>query len=232
MPIAAVLYAISVAIAVVFGAAASAGQASAHTTAHTAAQSAGGFHATVSAVDPATRAGMIGVSWRTGCPVAIEDLRIIRMSYWGFDGAVHPDGELMVNKDVADQLTAAFRTMFNARFPIGQMQLIEHYGGSDDASMAADNSSAFNCRPVTGGGSFSVHSYGRAIDINTIENPYMKGSIVLPVAGAKFLDRADVRPGMIVAGDPTVAAFAAIGFDWGGSWTSPRDCQHFEAPAG
>lgn len=228
MPIAALLNAITVAIALVFGAAASAGQANAHTTAQPAAD----FHATVSAVDPATRAGMIGVSWRTGCPVAIDDLRIIRMNYWGFDGAVHPDGELMVNKDVAGQLTAAFRTMFDAGFPIRQMQLIEHYGGSDDASMATDNSSAFNCRPITGGGGFSLHSYGRAIDINTIENPYVKGSVVLPAAGEEFLDRADVRPGMIVAGDPTVAAFAAIGFDWGGSWTSPKDYQHFEAPAG
>jgi len=228
MPLAAVLYAISVAIALVFGAAASAGQAPGPATA----LSAAGFHATVSAVDTATRAGMIGVSWRTGCPVAIDDLRIIRMTYWGFDGAVHPAGELMVNSGVADQVTAAFRTMFDARFPIRQMRLIEHYGGSDDASMAADNTSAFNCRPITGGGGLSVHSYGRAIDVNTVENPYVKGTVVLPAAGEEFLDRADVRPGMIVAGGPTVAAFAAIGFDWGGSWNSPKDYQHFEAPGG
>jgi D-alanyl-D-alanine carboxypeptidase len=119
--------------------------------------------------------------------------------------------------------------MYEARFPIRRMEPVDKYGGSDDASMAADNTSAFNCRPITGTTDrWSNHSYGRAIDINTIENPYVKGGTVLPPAGAAYLDRGDVRPGMIVAGDVVTTAFAAEGFGWGGDYTSLKDYQHFE----
>jgi hypothetical protein len=111
------------------------------------------------------------------------------------------------------------------------MQRIEAYGGDDDASMAADNTSAFNCREITGGGAVSNHALGVAIDINPVENPYVRGGDVLPPAGAEYLDREDVRPGMIVEGDVT-AAFDAIGFDWGGRWRSLQDYQHFEAADG
>jgi hypothetical protein len=173
---------------------------------------------------------MIGVSWKPGCPVPIDDLRIIDMNYWGFDGTVHDGGRLMVHKDVADEVVAAFGDMFAAEFPIRRMELIEEYDGSDDASMAADNTSAFNCRPITGSpGRYSIHSYGKAIDINTVENPYVKGDTVLPPAGAEYLDRTDVRPGMIVKNDAVVKAFKKRGFTWGGSWHSLKDYQHFEA---
>lgn len=190
------------------------------------------FRATIRPVDDATRATMIGVSWHEGCPVPIDDLRIIEMNHWGFDGSTHAGGRLMVHKDIAKDVVKVFKTMFKDRFPIRQMRLIEEYGGSDDASMAADNSSAFNCRAITGQpGEFSIHSYGKAIDINTIENPYVKGDLVLPAAGAAYLDREDVRPGMIVGDDPVVREFAKRGFDWGGGWTSLKDYQHFEIPS-
>jgi hypothetical protein len=173
------------------------------------------FSATVSTVPEDYRDRMIGVSWKPGCPVPIDDLRIIDMSYWGFDGSVHDGGRLMVHKNVADEVVAAFGDMFAAEFPIRRMELIEEYGGSDDASMAADNTSAFNCRPITGSpGRYSIHSYGKAIDINTVENPYVNGDTVLPPAGAEYLDRTDVRPGMIVKNDPVVKAFKKRGFDW------------------
>jgi hypothetical protein len=188
------------------------------------------FTATVTTVPEDYRAQMIGVSWHPGCPVPIDDLRIIEMNHWGFDGAVHDGGQLMVHEDVADDVVAAFGEVFDARFPIRRMELIEQYGGSDDASMEADNTSAFNCRPITGSpGRFSIHSYGKAIDINTVENPYVKGDTVLPAAGADYLDRDDVRPGMIVKNDEVVKAFKNRGFDWGGSWHSLKDYQHFEA---
>ncbi len=188
------------------------------------------FRATVTTVPEDYRAQMIGVSWQPGCPVPIDDLRIIEMNHWGFDGTVHEGGQLMVHEDVADEVVAAFGEVFDARFPIRRMELIEQYGGSDDASMEADNTSAFNCRPITGSpGRFSIHSYGKAIDINTVENPYVKGDIVLPAAGAAYLDREDVRPGMIVKNDIVVKAFKNRGFDWGGSWHSLKDYQHFEA---
>jgi hypothetical protein len=122
-----------------------------------------------------------------------------------------------------------FGRLYGAGFPIRRMERIEVYGGDDDASMAADNTSAFNCREITGGGSMSIHSWGKAIDINTVENPYVRGGTVEPPAGAEFLDRGNVRPGMIVDGDVAVTAFGEIGFEWGGHWSSLQDYQHFEA---
>ncbi|MGH3347395.1 MAG: M15 family metallopeptidase [Nocardioides sp.] len=188
------------------------------------------FHATVTTVPEDYRDLMIGVSWKPGCPVPIDDLRIIEMNHWGFDGTVHDGGQLMVHREVVDDVVAAFGEMYAAGFPVRRMELIEVYGGSDDASMAADNTSAFNCRPITGSpGRFSIHSYGKAIDINTVENPYVNGDTVLPPAGAEYLDRDDVRPGMIVKNDPVVKAFKNRGFDWGGDWHSLKDYQHFEA---
>lgn len=188
-----------------------------------------GFHAVIRPVDDATRATMLGVSWKPGCPVPIEDLRILEMTHRGFDGDDHV-GQLMVHEDVARDTVNAFRVLYREGFPIRRMELIETYGGSDDASMAADNTSAFNCRAITGGTRYSVHSYGRAIDINTVENPYVKGTLVLPAAGAEFLDRTDVRPGMLVDGSDEVHAFTHRGFDWGGTWTTLKDYQHMEIP--
>jgi hypothetical protein len=187
------------------------------------------FAATVRPVDPATEEEMTGVSWKPGCPVPISDLRIIDMTHWGFDGAVHW-GAMVVHEDVAHDVVEAFSMLYDARFPIRRMERVEEYDGSDDASMAADNTSAFNCRPITGTTDrFSVHSYGKAIDINTVENPYVKGDTVLPEAGREYLDRDDVRPGMIVDGDLVTKAFKKAGFKWGGDWKSLQDYQHFEA---
>jgi len=188
-----------------------------------------GFHAVIRPVDDATRASMMGVSWKPGCPVPIEDLRVIEMTHRGFDGADHV-GHLMVHEDIARDTVNAFRQLYLRDFPIRRMELIEAYGGSDDASMEADNTSAFNCRAITGGTRYSVHSYGKAIDINTVENPYVKGSLVLPASGAAYTDRSDVRPGMLVDGDRAVTSFTSRGFDWGGHWTSLKDYQHMEIP--
>ncbi len=187
------------------------------------------FSATVRVVDEATRASMIGVSWKPGCPVPIDDLRIIEMNHWGFDGVVHEGGQLMVHRLVADDVVTAFGELFAERFPIRRMQLIEAYGGSDDASMADDNTSAFNCRPITGTTDrFSIHSYGQAIDINTVENPYVRGTTVLPPAGREYLDREDVRAGMITKNDAVEKAFRDAKFFWGGDFNSLKDYQHFE----
>jgi hypothetical protein len=188
-----------------------------------------GFEATVRVVDEEARATMIGVSWKPGCPVPIDDLRIIEMNHWGFDGQVHDGGQLMVHRLVADAVVQAFGELFAARFPIRRMELIEAYGGSDDASMEVDNTSAFNCRPITGTTDrFSIHSYGQAIDINPIENPYVRGTTVLPPAGADYLDREDVRPGMIIKNDVVEKAFSDAKFFWGGDFNSLKDYQHFE----
>ncbi len=110
------------------------------------------------------------------------------------------------------------------------MHRADYYGGSDDRSMAADNTSAFNCRLRTGSTTvLSPHSYGRALDINPVENPYVRGSTVLPPAGRPYTDRSLRVPGVLHAGDPVVGAFAAVRWPWGGNWTSLKDYQHFSA---
>jgi D-alanyl-D-alanine carboxypeptidase len=189
-----------------------------------------GYGASIRTIDTATASAMIGVSWHRGCPVRIADLRRVELTHWGFDGIRHR-GELIVHKDVARGVVAVFHTMYSMRFPIRMMLRVDRFGADDNASMAADNTSAFNCRPITGSTrGFSVHSYGRAIDVNTVENPYVKGWTVLPPAGNAFTNRANVRPGMIRHGDRVWRAFTAHGFSWGGDWKSLKDYQHFEAP--
>jgi hypothetical protein len=167
-------------------------------------------------------------SWRPGCPVAREDLRLLTLAHWGFDGELHR-GELIIHEDHARPVKEAFRALFKARFPIERMQLVDVYGGNDDRSMAANNTSGFNCRTVEGSSSWSEHAYGRAIDINPIQNPAVQGARVSPPAGARYLDRSRHRKGLIRTEDAVVRTFASIGWGWGGYWTSFKDYQHFSA---
>ncbi len=185
------------------------------------------YEGTISAIPPAMAAGMTGVSWRPGCPVPLADLRLVRLTYWGFDSAPHR-GELIVHVQVAPAIVRIFGKLYAARFPIRRMRRIDAYGGDDLASMADDNTSMFNCRKAYGSTRWSVHAYGKALDINTVENPYLPGGKVLPPAGSAYLDRRNVRPGMVVSGDLVTRAFAAEGFRWGGTWRSGPDYQHFE----
>ena len=172
------------------------------------------------------RQRMTGVSWRPGCPVPLDDLRLLRMPYWGFDGEVHR-GRLVVRDKQAGKVLRVFRRLYREQFPIKRMRLIEAYDGDDDRSMAANNTSAFNCRRVAGTSRWSEHAYGRAIDLNPIQNPYVRGSTVQPEAGRRYLDRSRVRRGMIVRPGPVVAAFEAVAWQWGGDWSSAKDYQHF-----
>jgi hypothetical protein len=186
------------------------------------------FHGTIAAIDGATRRRMAS-SWHPGCPVSIQDLRLLSLDYVGFDGRVHT-GEMIVHRDVANDVVDVFRKLFDAKFPIRRMRLVDDYGGDDDRSMEADNTSAFNCRPVTGGTSWSEHAYGRAIDVNPVQNPYVTGAgTVEPPAGASYVDRSVKAKGMIHAGDDVVDAFASVGWGWGGSWSNPTDYQHFSS---
>ncbi len=158
---------------------------------------------------------------------------MLHLSYWGFDGTAHT-GTLVVGATVVGAVTTIFRTLFDDRFPIAKMQPEDAYGGSDPASMADDNTSGFNCRlaVTTGSPQWSVHAYGEAIDVNPVENPYIEGGEVQPPSGAAFTDRSVVRPGMAVPGGPLVAAFAAVGWQWGGRWAGSPDYQHFSATGG
>ena len=172
---------------------------------------------------------MVGTSWHRGCPVALADLRLVTATYWGFDKRAHT-GRIVVHRDVAADVLAVLRLLYAARFPIRRMVPVDAYGGSDFRSIEADNTSAFNCRYVDGTTRWSEHAYGRAIDLNPIENPYVTaGGTTSHRASRSFLRRAPYRPGMAVEGGAVVRAFDAVGWGWGGRWSGARDYQHFSA---
>jgi hypothetical protein len=189
------------------------------------------FRAEVRTISPAERAQMTPAVWRPGCPVALSSLRHVSLPFVGFDGRVRR-GALVVHNDAARDVVTAFRALYRARFPIRRMRPIQAYGGDDYASIEADNTSAFNCRPATGSSRWSEHAYGRAIDIDPIENPYVSGGRTSHRASVPYLDRSPARPGMAVEGGALVEAFDAVGWGWGGRWSSIRDYQHFSASGG
>jgi hypothetical protein len=186
------------------------------------------FEGSVSRLDPATRELMTGSSWHEGCPVSLEKLRLVRVTHLGFDGEAHR-GKLVVHRRWADEILDVFRRLYARGFPIRRIRLVDRYDADDQASMRHDNTSAFNCRYVAGTTTWSQHAYGRAIDINPVENPYVDGSRVSPRRGRRFLDRSDVRPGMIVGGGVVRRAFGRIGWGWGGDWSTAKDYQHLSA---
>jgi hypothetical protein len=165
-------------------------------------------------------------TWRSGCPVPPSELALAEVVFVDFDG-IDRWGLLVVNAGEADDIVQVFGELYADDFPIARIEPIERFRGDDDASMAANNTSAFNCRAITGSTRFSQHSYGWAIDINPIQNPYVRGSTVLPPAGRDYLDRRDVRPGMLLR-PGAVDAFDRVGWTWGGDWNTLKDYQHFE----
>ncbi len=156
-----------------------------------------------------------------------SDLRLVTVKHWGFDGQLK-SGELVIHRNEAEKVLGVLRRLFELQFPIEKMELIDRYQGDDDLSLAANNTSAFNCRPVTGRpGTWSQHSYGWAIDINPVQNPFISSGKVSPPSAEGYRDRSEERPGMIRANDEVVRAFLAIGWEWGGYWNNPKDYQHF-----
>lgn len=175
---------------------------------------------------------MRGLSWHKGCPVPIRRLRLIEATYNGFDGDVH-EGKLVVHKDAVDAIVDVLHSMYRRGFKIHRMHLVDRYGASDHRSMRADNTSAFNCRNVAGTDSWSQHAYGRAIDVNPVENPYVASDgSVSPKRGERYADRSKHHKGMIHSGGATVRAFERQGWGWGGNWSSAKDYQHFSATGG
>jgi hypothetical protein len=168
-------------------------------------------------------------SWRRGCPVGPEELRLLRADYWGFDRRVHR-GELLVHRDHARRVLAVLGKLFAAGYPIQRLRVVDAYRADDDRSMAANNTSGFNCRRVSGSSSWSEHAFGRAVDLNPLRNPYVtRGGRVSPPAGRPYANRARRAAGMIHANDLVVRAFAAAGWRWGGYWSGSRDYQHFSS---
>ena len=186
------------------------------------------FRASVTPLPAPLRETMTGLSWRPGCPVGLDDLRLVRARHWGFDGRIHT-GRIVVHRDVAREVGAVLERLYAERFPIRRMVPVDAYGASDFRSIEADNTSAFNCRYVDGTTRWSEHAYGRAIDLNPIENPYVSSGTTSHRASRPFLRRAPYRPGMAVEGGVVVRAFAAVGWSWGGRWSGAKDYQHFSA---
>ncbi|MCB9675901.1 MAG: M15 family metallopeptidase [Alphaproteobacteria bacterium] len=183
---------------------------------------------TVEPLPTALRDAMAGTTYEEGCPVGLDALALITTAHWGFDGEPKT-GQLVVKADLASVYVDVLQHAWQVQFPIERIEPASAYGGSDDASMAVNNTSAFNCRPVTGGTSWSQHSYGHAIDVNPRQNPYVSasGNTVLPPEGAPYVTRDPSVPGLIVDPGPVVGAFRRHGWGWGGSWNSLKDYQHF-----
>jgi hypothetical protein len=170
-------------------------------------------------------------NWHPGCPVPLSQLRVLTVDYHGFDGEVH-SGPLVLNRRVVEDVRSVFARLYRAGFKIKHIALARRYKPNahryDDKR---DVSASFNCRPATGNpGSISQHSYGWAIDINPIQNPYIgTDGKVLRRAAKPFVDRSIHSPGVIHAGGVVVRAFENIGWGWGGNWSSIKDYMHFSA---
>lgn len=155
------------------------------------------------------------------------DMRLLRVKYWNFADQLQ-EGELMVHYVVAQEVIEIFQELWSHHFQIDKMRLIDAYGLSDLLSMKDNNTSAFNYRVVAGEERLSNHSYGLAIDINPIQNPYMKGEIILPYEGKKYLDRTIPEKGKIQKNGFCYEAFHSRGWIWGGDWDDKKDYHHFE----
>ena len=178
-------------------------------------------------IPAAVEARMRGVSYPDDAEIPLSDLRYLRLTYVDFDGKEQV-GEMVCNKAVADDLLAIFRALYEARYPIRSIRLIDDFGGDDEASMAADNTSCFNFRRKTGMRELSKHALGLAVDVNPFENPYVRPSRVRPAGADAYADRTKDFPHKIDKNDLCYRLFREHGFSWGGAWRSVRDYQHFE----
>jgi hypothetical protein len=194
------------------------------------------FHASTKPLSAHLRAQVQSSgNWHAGCPVGLADVRLLAVSYWGFDGETHT-GRLVVNKRFAAPLARVFRRLYALRFAIHHMAFTDTYGARRGRPGDDDISASFECRqaaasPCTGKartGSWSMHAYGEAIDLNPVENPYVGCGMTRDKTALSFLDRSRLRRGMVTP--EVVAAFASIGWGWGGAWTgATKDYMHFSA---
>lgn len=170
-------------------------------------------------------------SYKKNCTVPKSDLRYVRVLYYGFDKKTHI-GELVVNKKIAEDICNIFYKLYCKKYPIEKMVLVDEYNAVDEDSMADNNTSSFNYRPVSGTTRLSKHSYGMAVDINPLYNPYIhtiNGKRVCePVMGRKYQNRSKSFAYKIDKKDLCYKLFTKHGFTWGGNWKSAKDYQHFE----
>jgi hypothetical protein len=189
----------------------------------------GKFHSSVQEVPLAV---LDRSTWAFGCPVTPEQLRYVTVSFTGFDGRAHT-GEMLVNRSAAGGVVTVFRKLFAAGWPIEQMRIVTAADLNGTGAGDVNNTSAFTCRAVTGSqATWSQHAYGLAIDVNPFQNPYLSGSSIIPSAAGAYRDRSPARPGLNTPGSPPVKAFRALGWGWGGTYTSKKDYMHFSANGG
>jgi hypothetical protein len=153
------------------------------------------------------------------------------VSFYGFDGLVHI-GELIVNARYGEEMLGVFRTVFDQQFPLEQMRVITYPELDAPPTGDFNDTTSFVCRPVVAEDSgWSMHAYGLAVDLNPFHNPYWRGEVVVPELASAYTERANVRPGMLLADDPAsaaiISAFAGIGWEWGGNWQTLKDWMHF-----
>lgn len=187
----------------------------------------GEFQSSVGPVTPAIRQRM-GETWSSACPVALDGLRYLNVSFRGFDGKAHT-GELVIAAAEAEDVVSVFAALFAADFPIEEMRLPTTADLDAPPTGDGNNTAGLVCRAARDTTSWSAHAYGLAIDVNPFLNPYQKGDLVLPERASAYLDRTRTQPGIIHDGDLVVREFARIGWTWGGSWSSLKDYQHFSA---
>ena len=182
-------------------------------------------------IDDVIFARIDGRSYKKGCKIPLSELRYLQVLHVGFDGETHV-GELICNQAIADDLLEIFQVLYEARYPIERMVLIDAYDADDTRSMEANNSSGFNYREIRNTGKLSNHSYGYAVDINPLRNPCVivrnGHTTVDPEAGRPYVDRTQDFVGKIDHDDLCYKEFRKHGFIWGGDWKSLKDYQHFE----
>lgn len=188
------------------------------------------FRADVQPVSAQVRRRM-GRSWTPRCPVALDDLRYLTLTFWGFDHRPHT-GELVVNERVAADVVSVFGRLYRARYPIEQMRLVTTADLTEPPTGDGNNTAGLVCRPVRGQTEWSAHAYGLALDVNPFLNPYRDGDLVLPELASAYLRREWRRPGMIRPGGVVVEAFTAVGWTWGGTFDAVTDYMHFSATGG
>jgi len=190
------------------------------------------FKGSIEPIPEAIQQQMQQYTWHQGCPVPIENLSYVTVSYFGFDNKVH-QGSLIIDSQLAKEVLNIFQELYQQKFPIEKIHPIEEYEGDDSISMADNNTTAFNCRAMTDfANQYSIHSYGRAIDINPLINPYIKGDKIEPKEGAAHVDRAVYHKGKITSNSIICKIFEKYGWVWGGTFSKVKDYQHFEKPLG
>lgn len=174
---------------------------------------------------------MQGKSYKDNCTVPYEDLRYVHILHKDFEGNTK-EGELVVNRLIAEDILEIFRELYNQSYPIEKVKLVDEYNADDEASMSDNNSSAFNFRFISYTTTISKHGLGLAIDINTLYNPYVKtvnGALnIEPANATEYVDRDKEFEHKIDHNDLCYRLFTEHGFEWGGDWNSAKDYQHFE----